>query len=226
MLPHKFISLHTSLAEANSNLKRIEENYKKTQTQTNGPRYGRHARSFENASIYLLRLGCEKENAQAKRDALAQEMNTYIEQQVAEYNKDSCPSGVNPHEGVSWRDKYEYMNKLWLEEKDKNSKLYKEKQEIYNTYKELQDLHSELSKKDTQTAILQSDAILENKKIEDALVVTDKIDKDLFLDIPNIENYSIKVWLNYTIILFILPLLILIIQMLSNNSPLLMLPSP
>jgi len=221
MLPHKFISLHTSLAEANSNLKRIEENYKKF-TETRAYPYGRHKFPQQN----LMFLVNQKENALAKRDALAQEMNTYIEQQVAEYNKDSCPSGVNPHEGVSWRDKYEYMNKLWLEEKDKNSKLYKEKQEIYNTYKELQDLHSELSKKDTQTAILQSDAILENTKIEDALVVTDKIDKDLFLDTPNIENYSIKVWLNYTIILFILPLLILIIQMLSNNSPLLMLPSP
>jgi len=165
MLPHKFISLHTSLAEANSNLKRIEENYKKF-TETGAYPYRRQKFPQQN----LMFIANLKENAQAKRDALAQEMNTYIEQQVAEYNKDSFPSGVNPHEG--------------------------------------------------------SDAILENKKIEDPLVVTDKIDKDLFLDTPNIEKSSIKVWLNYTIILFILPLLILIIHMLSNNSPVLILPSP
>jgi hypothetical protein len=197
-----YILHRKSLDEANNRikLKRDEDLLKFTSL---------HKRLCESIDNLKPRRGITKVPGQVEaiRDTVTQEMNTYIAYYIAEYINDSRPSGVNPHEGLSWRDKYEYMNTLWLKQKDEIAIINKEKQEIY---KELQALQSELSEKNTKIATLQSTAILE----------------DTFVEPANIEKFSIKPWLNYTIILFILLVLIYLIQLLFNNTPLLMLTPP
>jgi hypothetical protein len=60
-------------------------------------------------------------------------------------NDDNRACGVHPHAQVSWRAKYEYMDKLWLQQKV-----------------EIADLQAQLTKKDTQLQV----EIVEKKKVD------------------------------------------------------------
>jgi len=68
---------------------------------------------------------------------------------------DNKPSDVPPHAGLSWREKYEYMNTLWLKQKDENATLQNEKQRREGEMQSL--LHLEVAKKNTEIARLEED---------------------------------------------------------------------
>ena len=74
------------------------------------------------------------------------------------------PSGVQPHAGQSWQAKYEYMNTLWLKQKDEITSLQAEKQRreeeiqiLLNT--EIARLEAELVKKDEKIAYLEAESV-------------------------------------------------------------------
>jgi hypothetical protein len=69
-------------------------------------------------------------------------------------NNDYVPSGIHHHAEQSWQSKYEYMNRLWLKQKDEITILHEEKQKICM---ELARAKAELTKKDTEIATLQTD---------------------------------------------------------------------
>ena len=64
---------------------------------------------------------------------------------------DNQPSGVQPHAGMSWRDKYEYMKRLWLVDKDEILRLHSEIQ------KTATDMQGQLAKKDMNIMKLEAD---------------------------------------------------------------------
>jgi hypothetical protein len=64
---------------------------------------------------------------------------------------DNQPSGVQPHARMPWRDKYEYMKRLWLIDKDEILRLHSE---IQKTATEMQ---GQLAKKDMNIMKLEAD---------------------------------------------------------------------
>ena len=91
---------------------------------------------------------------------------------------DNGPSGVGPHEMKSWREKYEYVNSLWLKQKDeilrlhtetqktateiqgqlakKNMEIMKLEADKYTLFTDIARLQEELSKKDTECISLRT----------------------------------------------------------------------
>lgn len=93
---------------------------------------------------------------------------------------DNRPSGVEPHAQVSWRSKYEYMNRLWLEQKNEIMTLQKEKQKRDEDMRSLANV--ELAKNIAHIATLEKevarlDTELSKKNIEFAALIlsTDKL---------------------------------------------------
>ena len=75
-------------------------------------------------------------------------------------NDDHSPCGVHPHAQVSWRAKYEYMDKLWIEQKAEIAALQAEKAKVHaangKLAVELAKKDAELAKKDAEIASLLS----------------------------------------------------------------------
>jgi len=77
-------------------------------------------------------------------------------------NDDNRPCGVHPHAQVSWRAKYEYMDRLWIEQKKEIAALQTERARNGKLAEELAIKKAELAKKDTQLQV----EIVEKKKVE------------------------------------------------------------
>lgn len=74
------------------------------------------------------------------------------------------PSGIQPHAGQSWQAKYEYMNTLWLKQKDEITSLQAEKQRREEEIqlllnREIARLEAELAKKDEKIAYLEAESV-------------------------------------------------------------------
>jgi polyribonucleotide nucleotidyltransferase len=81
-------------------------------------------------------------------------------------NDDNRPCGVHPHAQSSWRAKYEYMDRLWIQQQKEIAELQAEKAKV-NTMNgklavELNSKIAELAKKDMQLQV----EIVEKKKVE------------------------------------------------------------
>jgi len=82
-------------------------------------------------------------------------------------NDDHRPCGVHPHAQVSWRAKYEYMDKLWIEQKAEIAALQAEKAKLHAANGKLA---VELAKKDAELA--KKDAELAKKDAEIASLLS------------------------------------------------------
>jgi len=127
---------------------------------------------------------------------------------------DNEPSGVQPHAGISWKAKYEYMNTLWLKQKEQITTLQALEQKIYT---EIQSLQAELAKKNTEIASLVAEVALakveERTKAEELTVIKN----------TKTEASISKQWITCFTILLILLVLFLMMSMFSQKNTLLLL---
>lgn len=77
-------------------------------------------------------------------------------------NDDNRPCGVHPHAQVSWRAKYEYIDRLRIEQQKEIAALKTERARNGKLAEELAIKKAELAKKDTQLQV----EIVEKKKVE------------------------------------------------------------
>lgn len=142
------------------------------------------------------------------------------------------PSGVQPHAGISWREKYEYINTLWLKQKDLILTLNTEKQNIYT---EIQgQLQIEVAKKNTEIVKLQEELAKKNTEIN-SLRTTNVKSKDSSLtnleENPkaekvknsNTDTFLSKECSTYFTLLLLALVSILLMNILSQKSSLLLL---
>jgi regulator of replication initiation timing len=108
---------------------------------------------------------------------------------------DNQPSGVPPHAGMPWRDKYEYMKRLWLNDKDeilrlhdelqktatemqgqlakKNMDIIKLEEDKYTLFKDITRLQEELTKKDTEVMSLKATILISQVAVENTSLTSE-----------------------------------------------------